>query len=428
MRQFKLMGAALVAALLVAACGGGGGDGNQAPAVKFTSLVSFGDSLSDVGTYDVGVVKQLGGGKWTVNSPTAKNWTELLATQYGLPAPCASETGLPSGSVLYLTTADDIQDHASCLNYAQGSSRVTNAAGPYSEALWQTVYGATLQGAATQNGLTLQVAATVPTIVAAATAAANAKAHQRYMALPIQSQMAKVASYSGSELVTVLAGANDVFMHLNAVSSAAAGGGSAVVAATIAGWTSRSDWSTLQTTLYSGGATAASAAQTAAVQGMATTATELADAIKAQITKGAKHVVVINVPDISITPFGLGAEATTPGTGTLITAMVTTFNSTLATALNGISGVIIVDAFSDSHNQHVNPASYALNNVTTPACDPASAANPLQGSSLTCTAASTLTGVDTSAYLFADTVHPTPYGYKLLAQLVTKSLVIAGWL
>jgi outer membrane lipase/esterase len=428
MHQFKLLGTALVAALLVAACGGGGGDGDQTPAVKFTSLVSFGDSLSDVGTYEVGTVAALGGGQFTVNSPTVKNWTELLAAQYSLPAPCAAETGLPSGSVLYLTTADDIQDHASCLNYAQGSSRVTHAAGPYSEALWQTVYGATLQAAATQYSLTLAQAAANTTIVAAATTAANAKAPQRYMALPVQSQMAKVTSYSGSELVTVLAGANDVFMHLNAVSSAAAGGGSAVVAATIAGWTSRSDWSTLQATLYAGNATAVSAAQTAAVQGMATTATELANAIKAQITKGAQHIVVINVPDISITPFGLDAEATTAGTGTLITTMVNTFNSTLSTALSGISGVIIVDAFSDSHNQHVNPANYALSNVTTPACDATNTTNPLQGSSLTCTTATTLSGVDTSAYLFADTVHPTPYGYKLLAQLVTKSLVLAGWL
>ncbi len=427
MRQFKILGVAMAAALVVAACGGGGGDGDQTPAIKFTSMVSFGDSLSDVGTYNVGVVQQLGGGKWTVNSPTAKNWTELLAAQYGLPAPCAAQTGLPVGSVLY-TPGVVIQDNATCLNHAQGSSRVTSPAGPYSEAVWQTVFGATLQGAATQNNLTLAQAVNIPAIVAAATDAANATAPQRYMALPIGNQMAKVANYSGSELVTVMAGANDVFMHLNAVSSAAAGGGSAVVAAVIAGWDTRADWATLQVTLFVGGAPAVVAAQGAAVQGMAATATELANAVKAQITKGAKHVVVINIPDISITPFGLGAEAAAPGTKTLITAMVTMFNSTLATSLNGTPGVIIVDAFSDSHNQSVNPASYALSNVTNSACDPASAANPLQGSSITCTSASSLTGIDTSAYLFADTVHPTPYGYKLLAQLTTKSLVLAGWL
>jgi phospholipase/lecithinase/hemolysin len=248
------------------------------------------------------------------------------------------------------------------------------------------------------------------------------------MALPVADQMAKVVNYSGSELVTVMAGANDVFMHLNAVSTAVAGGGSAVVAAVIAGWDTRADWASLQGTLFVGGSPAIVAAQGAAVQGMAVTATALASAVKAQITKGAKHVVVINVPDISITPFGRGAETAAPGTKDLITAMVTTFNSTLATALNSTPGVVLVDAFSDSHNQSVNPASYALSNVTNSACDPASANNPLLGSSITCTAASALASTDTSAYLFADTVHPTPYGYKLLAQLVTKSLVLAGWL
>jgi phospholipase/lecithinase/hemolysin len=251
------------------------------------------------------------------------------------------------------------------------------------------------------------------------------------MALPIADQMTKVASYSGSELVTVWAGANDVFMNLNAVSSAATGGGSAIVAATVAGWNSRTDWATLQGTLFAGGTSTAAttaalgAAQQAAMQSMAQTATSLADAVKAQITKGAKKIVVINVPDIGITPFALEAGASTQA---LSSAMASTFNSTLASALSGTSGVIIVDAFSDSHNQSVNPASYALSNVTTPACDRLSTTNPLHGSSITCTAASTIAGVDTSAYLFADTVHPTPYGYKLAAQLVAKSLVLSGWL
>ena len=61
MQQFKFVGAALSAALLVAACGGGSDD-DQAAVVKFSSMVSFGDSLSDVGTYKVGTVAALGGG------------------------------------------------------------------------------------------------------------------------------------------------------------------------------------------------------------------------------------------------------------------------------------------------------------------------------------------------------------------------------
>jgi phospholipase/lecithinase/hemolysin len=49
------------------------------------------------------------------------------------------------------------------------------------------------------------------------------------------------------------------------------------------------------------------------------------------------------------------------------------------------------------------------------------------GSSLVCNSSNLVTG-DTSHYLFADDVHPTPFGHKLLAQYATKAMVIAGWL
>ncbi len=33
-----------------------------------------------------------------------------------------------------------------------------------------------------------------------------------------------------------------------------------------------------------------------------------------------------------------------------------------------------------------------------------------------------------NTYLFADSVHPTPIGYRLLAELVGEKLAIKGWL
>ena len=54
------------------------------------------------------------------------------------------------------------------------------------------------------------------------------------------------------------------------------------------------------------------------------------------------------------------------------------------------------------------------------------AAEWIGGSSLTCTAASTIAG-DTSKYLFADDVHLTPFGNQLLAQFVSKNMATAGW-
>ena len=35
---------------------------------------------------------------------------------------------------------------------------------------------------------------------------------------------------------------------------------------------------------------------------------------------------------------------------------------------------------------------------------------------------------DKSRFAFADSVHPTPYGHKLMAQLMSKELTLAGWL
>ena len=96
MKNFRLGWLAAAAAAAVLAACGGGGDGDQTPRVKYGKLVSFGDSLSDVGSYKVGVVAQLGGGKYNINGATGLNWTELLATQAGVAAPCAAQTGLNS--------------------------------------------------------------------------------------------------------------------------------------------------------------------------------------------------------------------------------------------------------------------------------------------------------------------------------------------
>jgi outer membrane lipase/esterase len=218
----------------------------------------------------------------------------------------------------------------------------------------------------------------------------------------------------------VFAGGNDIFLNLNGVSSAAAGGASAVGAAQFAGWSPA-----VQSAVAAGGAGAVNAAAQAAVAGMAQAATELVAAINTQVlAKGAKYVVVLNVPDVSTTPFAATLDASTKG---LLVNMATAFNSTLSQGLAGKPGILLVDAYTQGRDQIANPSQYALTNVTTPACSKTSPANPLAGSSLACTASSLIPG-DTSKYLFADDVHLTPYGYGLLAQFVTKNLATAGWL
>jgi len=371
MRQLKILSATLGAALLVAACGGG----DDLASVPFTSMVSFGDSLSDVGSYRVGAVAASGGGRYTVNPTnpaTATNWTELLAAQLGQKAPCAAQTGLTPTVSGPSNPAVAPVNHPGCLNYAQGGARVTNPVGP----------GNSLLGSPSNQLGQL----TVPVVT------------------QISNHLARSGgSFSGTELVTVMAGANDVFINL------------ATIAPTIG-------------SLVANGADAAAAtntASTAAVTAMGTAGAELAAYIRTQIVaKGANYIAVVNLPDVSKTPFAYTQDASTQG---LINTMVTTFNAQLKSGLAGAAGVVLVDAYTDGRLQAANPASYGISNAVGVACNLASPVPNAFGSSLVCNA-SNLNAGDVSRFLFADSVHPTPYGHYLLSQLVGKNLVVAGWM
>jgi outer membrane lipase/esterase len=346
----------VVAAATLAACGGGG-DGDQTPKVKYSNLVSFGDSLSDVGTYGVSTIKAVGGGQYnvngTVNGTASKNWTELLAAQLGVSAPCPAQTGLKS--VIPNIPAVPVVNKVGCFGYGQGGSRVTNAVG----------IGNIASYPADQSGALGQL--TDPVI----------NQIQRHLA-------ASGGSFKGDELVTVLAGGNDVFANLGALSAGAL-------------------------------------TPTQAITAVGTAGGELAAYVKNLIVaKGAKYVVVVNLPNVSKTPFAYSLDAQTQG---LIQLMSTTFNEQLAKGLDGVD-VLLVDAFAQSNDQAVNPAQYSISNGKVPACD---LAKTIFASSLVCNA-TTLVAGDVSKYQFADGVHPTPYGYQLLAQFVSKNLAAKGWL
>jgi phospholipase/lecithinase/hemolysin len=125
--------------------------------------------------------------------------------------------------------------------------------------------------------------------------------------------------------------------------------------------------------------------------------------------------------------------------------MVIYFNTLLGSELAGTPGVRMVDAFTEMRSFVANPSAYGLTNATATACNLSATAGtvigngladstkPNSGTSLVCNATNTLrdaggTAIDVSKYMFADTVHPTPYGYKLIADLVTKNMTQAGWL
>lgn len=116
---------------------------------------------------------------------------------------------------------------------------------------------------------------------------------------------------------------------------------------------------------------------------------------------GARHIVVGNIPDLGITPLGLGSVSPA-----LLTQLTDAYNQALQTALSALTHagipVITVDAFSTLQAMVGQPEQYGFMNVTQPFLQ---------------------TGGDPASFLFWDVVHPTTGGHKVLAQEAVRSLL-----
>jgi outer membrane lipase/esterase len=155
---------------------------------------------------------------------------------------------------------------------------------------------------------------------------------------------------------------------------------------------------------------------------MGTAGAELATYVKTRlVANGAARVVVLNLPDVSLTPFALTLDASTQA---LVNQMSTTYNAQLAAGLSGGSNVLLTDAYTTFRDQIANPGKYGLSDVTTPACDLTKTIIP---SSLVCSATTLIAG-DTSRFQFSDPVHPTPYGHQLLFNGAVSEMIRVGWL
>ena len=452
MRFVKQLALGSITVVLLAACGGGS---EQAAKVTYSSVVSFGDSLSDPGAYKVGAIAQAGGGMFTVNgitgaigASTAPSyvWPQLVAAAIvGTPS-CAARLGF----------AGAVAPVPGCTNYAQGGSRVTDAngvgkstgalteplvaqiqnflalpanAGKFKGTELITVQGGAndmfaqadiLTAAATAAGTAAGNAAFMPAIISRLAAGAPADATRTAAQTAITTAVVGASSGTLPEMIGAAVVAALTHAGTNGYTNAIANAAAADNAAALAG-------------LATADANAAGAAAGAAYAGgtgagialanMSTAGKELADAVKSMLANGAKKIVVLNIPDASKTPYGVSAG---PQQQPLILAMTQSFNARLKTELAGVSGVLFVDAFAENQKQFATPAQFGLTNVTDKVCKVDNVTNP-SGSSLFCNPSNVIAG-DTSRYLFADGVHPTPYGHKLLAQFVNKELVLAGWL
>jgi outer membrane lipase/esterase len=458
MRKMNCLLALSIAAML-AACGDGGSrgsrGGDQTPRTRFSAQVTFGDSLADVGTDAVGAVAAAGGGKYTINGDntainpalTGKIWTELMAAQFGLPAPCAAQTGLDGDASRGFSVP--VVNHPGCLNYAQGGARVTDPVGP-SNKLTGSPLGQLTVPVVTQIANHLAISGgrfkgdevvfilaggndafiLLEQLAAGATAAGQAAAAARFASTLAASlaacatDPAAAAAAIGAALQAESArpGHTDASVVQAAVTAAAQQPGNASVADPAVYGPKVA--SAQGNAAAAGAAAAADYAATngpAAVTAMATAGAELASLVRTRIVaNGANFVVVNNLPDIAVTPSALSQPASTQA---LIKQMVSAFNGQLKAGIGAEPTVLQVDLFSLTHDQATNPAPYGLTNTTTPACGP----NALGGSSLVCNGSNLIAG-DVSHYMFADDVHPTPFENSLIARYEAQQMIIKGWL
>ena len=384
---------AALAAGLLAACGGGdpyvpgSGTPDGAPSTKgsFTSLVSFGDSLSDIGAYAPATslagngTAPYFGGKFTTNSATGSVWVENLAAALGL-AITPAEVGFGAQSVKCPAAAVPALAK-SCTGYGQGGSRVTDP-----------------NGIGKSGG-----ALTVP------------------MKTQIANHLARFGSFTASDLIVLFGGNNDVFIQFGNFSAAA---------------------TKIQTDAAAGKLTADQAnlalfqAQSDAQGEMKKAALELSGYIKTEVlAKGGKYVAVYNLPDSSLSPFGSTVPASVKP---VLVALVDTFNLWLREGLTG-APVKIVDANTTSKDVYNNPAKYGFTNNTLPACDAPkiqaiTRGSVTDGSSLFCNSTvgapfnGIRTGADVNTWQFADGVHPTTGGHKAVSDDAIKVLRSYGWI
>ena len=399
MKSTKAWGLLIVAALLLAACGGsdpdvpGSGSPAGAPTTKgsFRAVVSFGDSLSDVGSYTPATVVPgtnppvYLGGKFTTNSATGTVWVENLATSLGLLVTPA-EVGFNGKSVPCPSAASpNPVVAASCTGYGQGGSRVTDPNGIGHDP-------------ATGNG-----ALTVP------------------MVKQIANHLARFASFKDSDLVLVYGGNNDVFTQFGRFAASAA----KIQADAAAGKISADQ---ANAALFD--------AQTAAQAGMKTAALELAGYVSTQIlARGGKYVAVMTLSDIADSPFGRSVPV---NARSVLSDLSQIFNLWLRDSLTG-QPVQLVDTFALFKEAYANPAKYGITNNTMPACDAAkisaiTGGAVTDGSSLFCNSTpgapfnGLVSGANVTTWQFADGVHPTTGGHKIISDAFTAQLKSFGWL
>jgi outer membrane lipase/esterase len=143
-------------------------------------------------------------------------------------------------------------------------------------------------------------------------------------------------------------------------------------------------------------------------------ARELAGEVRLVLAAGAGQVVVLTIEDYGDAPATLGSPKRP-----MLSAWTRAFHSELTAALSGLAGVVLVDAGGLLREVRRAPAKYGLKNVSDPACK----LKALPEEDVLFCDSSTLVAPDAArTYLYADDVHPTSAGQRIVADAVLRAL------
>ncbi|MCF8167444.1 MAG: phospholipase [Rhodoferax sp.] len=393
MSQWKWAAIAAGCAVFLAGCGGASDGSDITPKSAVPTAKIFGDSIMDSGAF---------GYKFTVQSADPANpfliFPEVVAANFGAPKLCA----------FFKFNGTTFVPDSACTSYAVGGGRINN------------LTNGTPALASNANPLSI----TYQMTVAAATLTPN-------------------------DLVIVDGGGNDLAdltgAFLGATTQAGVGTymgllGTLLPQATVASLIGAAPTPTSLAT--AGGAYAQALGQA------------LAASVKANVVaKNVNKIVVVNAPDITVTPrflavlTGVAAAAGTAqrdAVQTTVRAWTNAFNASLAANLADTKAQVF-DLYTEGGRIAATPAQFAMTNITTPACpivaggtDSVTGQASLSAPATVAVCNPTYMGNnipkgETSSnwwkgYAYSDNFHPTPALHQLVGQSINLQLAKAGWL
>lgn len=343
----RTWGTALSSVLLALAGCGGSNDGRT----PITAITVFGDSQSDVGTFQVATGNASNPAKFTVNPGNI--WVDNVAAAYGLKLSPNRSLTLDKKASGVATAGTGTATVLGGNGYAEGGARIAQLP--------------------SESGIgNNQVVAPV--------------------AQQVSNYLGTHTGFAANELVIIGGGSNDTYAQFNAIC-----------------------WGGDDNGVGVGNTTMASASTH-----IAKAANDLLAQVARVRSNGAKTVLVYGAGDWSVTPFGnrfLAASyqatgCTAPVTAAQASGWATQFNSIVSQGVAGMAGVVYLDFPSTLAPASANPSQYGLVNVTSPACNNTTPTN----SAAFCNTATLVAPNADQTYLYADSLHRTPRGHRILSD------------